>query len=65
VRSSVGFTDLTTALDPPHVAAVDSEFLKLMILPGAVDLLKRYEIVSLVSRRRFVDLLQKVVLEPS
>lgn len=56
-------TDLTSALDQPEIAPADFEFLKLMTLPGAVDLLKRYEIMSPESRRLLVDLLQSMVLE--
>ena len=50
-------TDLTSALDKPQVAPADFEFLKLMTLPGAVDLLKRYEALAPDSRRLLVDLL--------
>lgn len=56
-------TDLTSALDQPEIAPADFEFLKLMTLPGAVDLLKRYEVMSPESRRLLVDLLQSIVLE--
>lgn len=56
-------TDLTSALDQPEIAPADFEFLKLMTLPGAVELLKRYEIMSPESRRLLVDLLQSMVLE--
>jgi len=56
-------TDLTSALDQPEIAPADFEFLKLMTLPGAVDLLKRYEVMSPESRRLLVDLLQSMVLE--
>jgi len=50
-------TDLTSALDQPQIASADFEFLKLMTLPGAVDLLKRYESLTPDSRRLLVDLL--------
>jgi transcriptional regulator with XRE-family HTH domain len=50
-------TDLTSALDQPQVTPADFEFLKLMTLPGAVDLLKRYEAMSPESRRLLVELL--------
>jgi transcriptional regulator with XRE-family HTH domain len=53
-------TDLTNSLDQPQIAAADFEFLKLMTLPGAVDLLKRYEGLSAESRRLLVDLLDSV-----
>jgi len=56
-------TDLTSTLDQPEIAPVDFEFLKLMTLPGAVDLLKRYEVMTPESRRLLVDLLQSIVLE--
>lgn len=56
-------TDLTSALDQPQLAPADFEFLKLMTLPGAVDLLKRYEVMTPESRRLLVDLLQSLVLE--
>jgi transcriptional regulator with XRE-family HTH domain len=58
-------TDLTSALDQPQMAAADFEFLKLMTLPGAVDLLKRYEVMSAESRRLLVDLLESLVIEPA
>jgi transcriptional regulator with XRE-family HTH domain len=58
-------TDLTTALDQPQFAAADFEFLKLMTLPGAIDLLKRYEALTPESRRLLVDLLQSLVREPA
>jgi transcriptional regulator with XRE-family HTH domain len=58
-------TDLTSALDQPEIAPADFEFLKLMTLPGAVDLLKRYEVMSPESRRLLVDLLQSIVIEPA
>src|SRR6516164_1429953 len=44
-------TDLTSALDQQEIAPVDFEFLHLMTLPGAVELLKRYEVLSTESRR--------------
>ena len=55
-------TDLTSALDQPQIAPADFEFLKLMTLPGAVDLLKRYEALSPDSRRLLVDLLSSLPL---
>jgi transcriptional regulator with XRE-family HTH domain len=58
-------TDLTGALDQPQFAPADFEFLKLMTLPGAIDLLKRYESLSPESRRLLVDLLQSLVHEPA
>jgi transcriptional regulator with XRE-family HTH domain len=58
-------TDLTNTLDQPEIAPADFEFLKLMTLPGAVDLLKRYEVMSPESRRLLVDLLQSIVLAPA
>jgi transcriptional regulator with XRE-family HTH domain len=58
-------TDLTTALDQPHIAPADFEFLKLMTLPGAVDLLKRYEAMTPDSRRLLVDLLQSLIAQPA
>ena len=36
-----------------------------MTLPGAIDLLKRYESLSAESRRLLVDLLQSLVHEPA
>lgn len=56
-------TDLTSALDQQEVAPADFEFLKLMTLPGAIDLLKRYESMSADSRRLLVDLLGSLVEE--
>jgi transcriptional regulator with XRE-family HTH domain len=53
-------TDLTSALDQPQIEPADFEFLKLMTLPGAVDLLKRYEGLSSDSRRLLVDLLDSL-----
>jgi transcriptional regulator with XRE-family HTH domain len=50
-------TDLTDALDQPQAACADFEFLRLMALPGAVDLLKRYEGLAPGSRRLLLDLL--------
>jgi transcriptional regulator with XRE-family HTH domain len=50
-------TDLTSALDQPYVAPTDLEFLKLMTLPGAMELLRRFESLSADSRRLLVDLL--------
>jgi len=58
-------TDLTSALDQPNFAAADFEFLKLMTLPGAVDLLKRYEVMSPDSRRLLIDLLRSLMTEPA
>jgi transcriptional regulator with XRE-family HTH domain len=58
-------TDLTSALDQPNFAAADFEFLKLMTLPGAVDLLKRYETMSPDSRRLLIDLLRSLMTEPA
>ncbi|CAN7650658.1 helix-turn-helix domain-containing protein [Phenylobacterium sp. LjRoot225] len=57
--------DLTGALEQPEVAPADFEFLKLMILPGAVDLLKRYEAMTPEARRLLVDLLQSTKTEPA
>lgn len=56
-------TDLTSALDQPQIEPADFEFLKLMTLPGAVDLLKRYEVMSPEARRLLVDLLRSLVAE--
>jgi transcriptional regulator with XRE-family HTH domain len=53
-------TDLTSALDQPEMAPADFEFLKLMTLPGAIELLKRYEALSADSRRLLVDLLESL-----
>ena len=50
-------TDLTGALDQPQIAPADFEFLKLMTLPGAVDLLKRYEALSPEGRAKLVGFL--------
>jgi transcriptional regulator with XRE-family HTH domain len=56
-------TDLTSALDHPQTAAADFEFLKLMTLPGAIDLLKRYETLAPDSRRLLVDLLDSLAVD--
>lgn len=58
-------TDLTSALDQPQIEPADFEFLKLMTLPGAVDLLKRYELMTPDSRRLLVDLLRSLIAEPA
>jgi transcriptional regulator with XRE-family HTH domain len=58
-------TDLTSALDQPQIEPADFEFLKLMTLPGAVDLLKRYELMTPDSRRLLVDLLRSLIDEPA
>jgi transcriptional regulator with XRE-family HTH domain len=58
-------TDLTSALDQPEIAPADFEFLKLMTLPGAIDLLKRYEAMSSDSRRLLVDLLTSLSSQPA
>lgn len=58
-------SDLTNVLDEGPVAPADFAFLKLMTLPGAVDLLKRYEAMTPQTRRLLVDLLQNLVLEPA
>jgi len=58
-------TDLTSALDPAEIAPADFDFLKLMTLPGAVDLLKQYEVMSPEGRRLLVGLLQGIVVEPA
>ena len=57
-------TDLTSALDEPQLAPADFEFLKLMTLPGAVDLLEQYEVMLPEARRLLVSLLGAVGLEP-
>jgi len=56
-------TDLTSALDQPSIEPADFEFLKLMTLPGAVDLLKRYAMMSPDARRLLVELLRSLVSE--
>lgn len=56
-------TDLTSALDEPTFAAAEFEFLRLMTLPGAVDLLQRYEVMTPDARRQLVSLLEIVVHE--
>lgn len=43
----------------------DFAFLKLVSLPGAVDLLARYEAMTPESRRLLVDLLQSIELAPA
>ena len=58
-------TDLTGALEQPESAPADFEFLKLMTVPGAVDLLKRYEVMTPEARRLLVDLLQNIELAPA
>jgi transcriptional regulator with XRE-family HTH domain len=58
-------TDLTSALEQPEMASVDFEFLKLMTVPGAVDLLKRYEAMTPEARRLLVELLQSTAVEPA
>jgi transcriptional regulator with XRE-family HTH domain len=57
-------TDLTSALDEPTFASADFEFLRLMTLPGAVDLLQRYEVMTPEGRRQLVSLLEIIVPEP-
>ena len=57
-------TDLTSALDQPTLAPADFEFLKLMALPGAVDLLEQYEVMTPEARRLLISLLATVVPEP-
>lgn len=58
-------SDLTSALEQPEIAPADFAFLKLMTLPGAVDLLSRYETMTPESRRKLVDLLQSIELAPA
>lgn len=53
-------TDLTSALDQPQTAPADFEFLRLMALPGASDLLTRYERLTPESRRLLVELLRSL-----
>ena len=50
-------SDLTRALDQPQVAPVDLEFMELMTLPGAVELLKRYKRLPTGSRTHLLNLL--------
>jgi transcriptional regulator with XRE-family HTH domain len=50
-------SDLTRALDQPQVAPEYFDFLKLMTLPGAVDLLRRYAALSTESRGLLVNFL--------
>lgn len=57
-----GVTGLMSALDQPQAAPADFECLRLMTLPGAVDLLARYEAMTPESRRLLVDLLQSIEL---
>jgi hypothetical protein len=52
--------DLTGALDQLQIAPADFEFFKLMALPGAVDLLKRYEALSPEGRAKLVGLLMSI-----
>jgi transcriptional regulator with XRE-family HTH domain len=52
-----GLNDLTRALDPQAIAPTDLEFLRLMTLPGAVDLLTRYAAMPAETRRLLMDLL--------
>jgi hypothetical protein len=56
---------MSSALDQPEIAPADFEFLKLMTLPGAIDLLKRYEAMSSDSRRLLVDLLTSLSSQPA
>jgi transcriptional regulator with XRE-family HTH domain len=58
-------TDLTSALEQPEKAPADFEFLKLMTLPGAVDLLQRYKAMTPDARRLLIDLLQSTAAEPA
>ena len=58
-------SDLTSALDQPEIAPVDFEFLKLMTLPGAIDLLKRYEALSGEARGLLVNLLGSMLATPA
>jgi transcriptional regulator with XRE-family HTH domain len=58
-------TDLTNVLDDGPVAPADFEFLKLMTLPGAVALLKRYEAMTPQARRLLIDLLRSIAHEPA
>jgi transcriptional regulator with XRE-family HTH domain len=57
-------TDLTSAVDQPALAPADFEFLKLMTLPGAVDLLQKYEVMTPEARRLLISLLGTVAPEP-
>jgi len=54
-------SELTSVLDQAQVQPADLEFLKLMTLPGAIDLLRRYEALGHDSRRLLVDLLDSLV----
>jgi transcriptional regulator with XRE-family HTH domain len=54
-------TDLTGALDQPEIAPADFEFLKLMTLPGAVDLLRSYEALEPDARRLLVELMASLL----
>jgi transcriptional regulator with XRE-family HTH domain len=54
-------SDLTSALDQPHMEPADFEFLKLMTLPGAVDLLKLYAQLPTTSRGLLVHLLASML----
>jgi transcriptional regulator with XRE-family HTH domain len=58
-------TDLTSALEQPEKAPADFECLKLMTLPGAVDLLQRYKAMTPDARRLLIDLLQSTAAEPA
>jgi transcriptional regulator with XRE-family HTH domain len=53
-------TDLTNSLDQPQTSAADFEFIRLMTVPGAVDLLKRYSALSSGSRAKLVGFLASV-----
>ena len=56
-------SDLTSALDQPQMPPADFEMFKLMVLPGAVDLLKLYQAMSPTRRRLLVDLLQSFITD--
>jgi transcriptional regulator with XRE-family HTH domain len=53
-------TDLTNALDQPLAAPADFEFIRLMTVPGAVDLLKCYAALSPDRRAKLVGFLASV-----
>lgn len=60
-----GVTGLMSALDQPQAAPADFECLRLMTLPGAVDLLRRYEAMTPEARRLLVGFLQTAIVEPA
>ena len=53
-------TDLVSILDQPQITPEDFEVLRLLTLPGASDLLRRYEKLSNESRRMLLGFLSSL-----